>query len=163
MNFRTLFAFDSQDTDEIRLEKFSIFLVAGSCTLAGSVWTAMYYFFFGWGLTTLLPFAFFILVGSSLLISHLTKNHQYAIYMQIICILYISTFIQWSIGGVFNSGFVLVWAFLGPICALMFFSARKSIVWFLLFLTNLAITVLFDDLFASHGQVVSEATKLFFS
>ncbi len=63
----------------------------------------------------------------------------------------------------FDSGFVLIWAFLGPICALMFFSARQSIVWFLLYLTNLALTFLFDEFFASHGRVVPETTKLFFS
>ncbi len=55
MNLRTFFAFDPKDTDEIRLEKFAIFLVAASCCLAGFVWTAMYYFAFGWGLTTILP------------------------------------------------------------------------------------------------------------
>ena len=124
MNIRTFFAFNPSDTDEIRLEKFAIFLVAGSCCLASSVWVAMYYFVFGWGLTTILPLAFILIVGSALVISHLSKNHYYAIYAQIICIIYITAFIQWSIGGVFDSGFVLAWAFCGPICALMFFPVR---------------------------------------
>ena len=162
MNLRTFFAYDLNDTDEIRLEKFAAFLVAGSCCLAAIVWTAMYYIVFGWGLTTLLPLSFAILVGFSLFISHITKNHKYAIYTQIICILYIPTFIQWSIGGVFDSGFVLAWAFLGPICALMFFPVRKSIPWFLLFLLNVVITVILNDFFVSRGQVVSEDTRLVF-
>jgi hypothetical protein len=42
-----VFAFDPKDTEEIRLEKFAAFLVAGSCTFAGCIWTAMYYFVFG--------------------------------------------------------------------------------------------------------------------
>ena len=162
MNLKTFFAFDPQDTDKIRLEKFAIFLVAGACTIAGCIWTAMYYFVFGWGLTTLLPFCFIIIVGSSLIVSHLSKNHHYAIYTQIICIIYITAFIQWSIGGVFDSGFVMVWAFIGPICALMFFSLRQSIIWFLLYLLNLAITVIFNDFFASSDQVVMDNTRLFF-
>ena len=115
MKIQTFFAYDPQDTDEIRVDKFAIFLVATICWLAAFIWTAMYYYFFGFSLTTLLPFLFIIIVGSSLLISHLTRNHRFVIYAQIICIIYITALIQWSIGGVFDSGLVMVWAFLGPI------------------------------------------------
>lgn len=162
MNLRTFFAYDPADTDEIRLEKFAIFLVAGSCCLAGVVWTAMYYAFFGWSVTTLLPFGFVIFVGSALALAHRTKNHYIAIYTQIVCIMYITTLIQWSIGDVFASGFVMVWAFLGPVVALMFFSVRQSIFWFVLYLLNLAITVLFNDFFAARGHTVLEETRLLF-
>ena len=86
---RTFFAYNSKDSEDIRLEKFSAFLVASICTLAGFVWTVMYYFIFGWGLTTLLPALFVIIVGCVLFISHITRNHQYLIYAQIICIIYI--------------------------------------------------------------------------
>jgi len=162
MNFRTFFAYDPRDTEETRLEKFAIFLVAGSCCLAGVVWTAMYYTFFGWGLTAILPLGFVLFVGSALVVSHKTKNHYIAIYTQIICIMYITALIQWSIGDVFDSGFVMVWAFCGPMVALMFFSLRQSIVWFTLYLLNLGISVVFNDFFASQGQAVAENTRLLF-
>ena len=162
MKIQTFFAFDPQDTDEIRVDKFAIFLVASICCLAALIWTGMYYYFFGLSLTTLLPLFFGIVVGSSLLLSHLIKNHYYAIYAQIICIIYITALIQWSIGGVFDSGLVMVWAFLGPMIALMFFSFRVSFLWLLLYILNLAITVIFDDYFTAHGQAVSENTRLFF-
>jgi guanylate cyclase len=55
-----------------------------------------------------------------------------------------------------------VWAFIGPLTALMFFSVRQSTVWFLLYLVNIVITVVFDDYFASQGQVVGDSTRLFF-
>jgi signal transduction histidine kinase len=161
-NFRTFFAYDSKDTEELRLEKFATFLVAGSCTLAGFIWTAMYFVILGWTLTTLLPAFFVIIVGGALVFSHISKNHHYVIYAQIICIIYIPTFIQWSIGGVFDSGLVLVWAFVGPICALMFFSIRQAVFWFLLYLMNLVIAVILNDFFASNGQVTTENTRLFF-
>ena len=66
------------------------------------------------------------------------------------------TRVKWSIGGVFDSGFVLAWATCGPIGALILFPFRKSVIWFLLYLVNVVITVVFDDFFASHGQVVEE-------
>ncbi len=162
MTISRFFAYKSSDSEEIRLEKLATLLVAGSCTLAGMVWTALYYFTFSWGLTAFLPAIFVIVVGSALVISHLSRNHYYAIYAQIVCIIYITTLIQWSIGGVFDSGFVLVWAFLGPLCSLMFFSLKQSGFWFLLYLSNLLITVVFNDFFASHGQVVSTNTRLIF-
>jgi signal transduction histidine kinase len=162
MNISANIAFDPADDPEIRLEKMAIFLLAGACSLAGTAWTAMYWAVFGWGLTTILPLSFVIIVGSALLISHFTKNHYIVIYTQIICIMYITAFIQWSIGGVFDSGVVVLWAFLGPICALMFFSIRQSIVWLLLYLLNLVITVVFNDFFASHGQAVTGTMQLVF-
>ena len=162
MNLKTFFAYEPLDTDSIRLEKFTIFLVAVSCCVAGLAWTAMYYFVFGFGLVTILPFSFVVIVASSLIACHFIRNHQPLVYIQIICVIYITTLIQWSIGGVFESGFVLAWAFIGPIIALMFFSFRHSMIWLLLYLANIGITVVFDDFFSLHGQPVSENTKIFF-
>ena len=162
MNLLTSFAYDPDDTQEIRLDKVAIFLVAGSCCLAGIAWSLMYYLIFGFGLTAVLPILFIIIVGSSLLISHYTRNHYYAIYAEILCIIYITAFIQWSIGGVFDSGFVMVWSFIGPITALMFFSFRQSVVWYVLFVINLVITVAFNEFFASRGYDVTFRTQSFF-
>jgi signal transduction histidine kinase len=156
------FAYNPNDTEEIRLEKIAAFLVAGSCTLAGTIWTVMYHAIFGWGILTFLPVCFVVIVGGAMIISHFSRNHRYTIYAQIICIIYIPSIIQWNLGGVFDSGFVLAWSFVGPICALMFFSIKQSIPWFLLFLVNLAITVLFNDFFAGRGQIVAENIRQLF-
>lgn len=161
-NNQIAFAYSPDDSDEIRLEKLAILLVAGSCCFAGSIWTQLYLFVFGPGLTAALPAIFVILVGASLVVSHYTKKHRYAVYAQIICIMYITMFIQWSIGGVFDSGFVMIWAFLGPIIALMFQSSRKAFYWFLAYLFNLVITVVFSDYFAQFGHAVDEQTKTLF-
>jgi|GEM_PF-5368419 len=64
----------------------------------------MYYVIFGLGLISILPLLFLVIVGSSLIASHITRNHVVTVYTQILCIIYITTFIQWSIGGVFDSG-----------------------------------------------------------
>jgi adenylate cyclase len=162
VNNRWQFAYDPNDTDDVRLEKFAILLVSGSCCVAGVVWSLMYYMIFGPGLISFWPVLFVIIVGTTLVISHITRNHYVAVYGEIACIIFITAFIQWSIGGVLDSGVVLVWAFLGPICALMFFSIRQSVVWFLIYLTILTITVVFDDFFARHGQDVTETVRQLF-
>jgi len=115
-----------------------------------------YYFTFGIVLTTLLPLLFVVPTTISLLISHHTRNLSYAVVTQIVCIIYVPTFVQWSIGGVLDSGFVQIWTLLGPIVGLMFYPIRQAIFWFALYLVNLVITVSFNDFFLIHGQVVEE-------
>jgi class 3 adenylate cyclase len=156
------FAYDPSDTDDVRSEKNSILLVAASCCFFGLVWSAVYYPIFGAGLTTALPLIFVLIVGPALVVSHFTRNHHIAIYAQIVCIIYVTTFIQWSIGDVSDSGFVMAWAFMGPLIALMFFTIRQAIVWQALFLLNIIIGVSFNDFFAAHGQTVTQGERLIF-
>lgn len=156
------FAFQPDDTAEVRSEKFAIFLVSVSCCIAGCIWSAMYFWVFGFGLTAMMPLSFVFIVGLSLLISHLVGNHLIAAYAQIVCIIYITALMQWSIGGIFDSGFVMAWAFCGPITALMYFSIRESAVWFFLYLLNIAITVAFDDYFSAGREIVADSTKILF-
>jgi serine/threonine protein kinase len=163
MSISQSFAFDESDHPLVRRKKQAIFVVAGACCLAGCVWTLMYLAVFGWGLTAALPLAFVVIVGSALAISHTTKNYYYAVYAQIVCIMYITAFIQWSIGGLFDSGFVMAWAFCGPVSALVFFSLRQSAIWFVLYLVNVGITVAFDETFSANALEVSYSVqRLFF-
>ena len=156
------FAFREGDPAPLRVDKTAIFIVASATTVAGLVWTLTYWSLFGWGLTTALPVAFVMIVSLSLLTSHLSGNHLITIYAHIFCIIYIPAFIQWSIGGAFDSGFVLLWSILGPLASLMFLSIRQSVLWFMLFILNLLITVFFDDYFTLHGSEVTQGTKLLF-
>lgn len=156
------FAFREGDPAPLRVDKTAIFIVASATTVAGLVWTLMYWSLFGWGLTTALPFAFVMIVSLSLLTSHLSGNHLITIYAHIFCIIYIPSFIQWNIGGAFDSGLVLLWSILGPLASLMFLSIRQSVLWFMLFILNLLITVFFDDYFTLHGSEVTQGTKLLF-
>ncbi len=162
MPFGILFAHHPEDTDDVRSQKAAIFLVAMSCCLAGLVWTGMYLLAFGPGITAALPFIFVVIVGSSLVLAHLRRNHVIAIYIQIACIVYFTALLQWSIGDVFNSGFVMAWAVMGPLIALMLFSVRQAVVWQSLVVLNILITVLLDDFFSAHAEVVTHNWKLFF-
>ena len=162
MNLKATFACNPNDSEEIRLEKFAIFILALSCSIAGAVWAITYYFIFGWMLISLLPALFTLFVGGTLVISHITKNHRYVIYAQIICIIYIPALIEWDIGGVFNSGFVMVWSILGPLCALIFFPVRQSVIWLILFVVNVVISAVFNDFFEQYGINVPSQTRIIF-
>ncbi len=161
-SFIKRFAYDAADSDDVRSEKASIFLVAAACSFFGLVWAATYYATFGASLTAALPLIFSLIVGPALAVSHISRNHHIAIYAQIICIIYVTTFIQWSIGDLFDSGFVMAWAFLGPLIALMFFTIRQAAVWQGLFLLNIVISVVFNSFFVTHGQTVTQGERLVF-
>jgi guanylate cyclase len=159
---RDRFAFDQTDTVEDRSAKFAALIVAGSCCVAGIAWTAMYWIVFGWGFVAALPLSFVLVVGASIGVAHRRRDHRYAIYAQIVCIVYITALIQWSIGGVFDAGAVMVWAFLGPVTALAFLPLRQSLAWLSLFLVNVIVTVALDDTFADRALEVSDTTQRFF-
>jgi guanylate cyclase len=161
-SFYERFAAKSGDTQDIKSRKIAVFLLAMSCSLAGLLWSGIYAVVFGAVLATFLPSLFTIIVGSSLVISHLTKNHRISIYAQIVSILVITTTIQWTIGGLFDSGLVLLWAILAPLGALMFFSLKRSLPWFVLFFLALAITVSFDGYFADNALDVDDNLRRFF-
>lgn len=156
------FAYDERDSDPIRAEKSAIFIVAAACCLAGAVWSLMYTSVFGWGLVAALPLGFTIIVGTALIVAHLTRRHRIAVHAQLASIILITAALQWSIGGLFDSGFVLAWAFLGPLGALFFFSFRRAIPWFVLFIGCLVVTVAFDGYFSSHARDMPPAIRALF-
>ena len=156
------FAGDAGEPAELKAEKFAIFLVAICCCLAGCVWAAMYFVVFGPGLTPLLPLVFVLVVGASLIVAHVTGNHRIAAYSQIVGIIVLTSVVQWHVGGIFDSGFVMAWAFCGPIVALMYFPVRESAFWLVLYLVCIAITGAFENQFADGRQVIADETKTMF-
>jgi len=162
LSFYSRFAAEPGDTQDIRSRKTAIFLLAASCSFAGILWGTIRAVVFGLGIAALIPVVFSIIVGSSLVVSHWTTNHRIAIYTQIASIIGITAVLQWTIGGMFDSGLVLLWAILGPLGALMFLSRKQSVPWFVLFLVVLLITVIFDGYFADHAMNVDEDVRRFF-
>jgi guanylate cyclase len=156
------FAFDADDTSSVRSEKNTIFLIALSCSIAGFVWGLAYAAILGNELATVFPFVFTAVVGSSLVISHVTKNHLYAVYAQTASIIVFTGLIQWSIGGLFDSGIVMVWAAIGPLGALLFFTPKKAMPFFALYFCVLVITVGFDSYFSKNVLDVSDSFKQIF-
>jgi guanylate cyclase len=150
------------DQEEVRLEKTTIFIVASLTTVAGVIWFVTYLLVYGWGLVTVLPLIGSTLVGAMMIVSHLTKNHYYTAYTQIFGITQITALIQWSAGGLLDSGLPILWSICGPIAALALFPARRAAIVFALYLVNIVITVVFDDTFAAHGTDLPYDTQRWF-
>ena len=55
------------DSDETSFRKLLLLWIVLTHCLCAIVWTAMYYYIFGWGQIAFLPFLFLIIVGVALI------------------------------------------------------------------------------------------------
>ena len=156
------FAGRATDADDVMAQKGAAFVVAGSCCVAGLIWSGVYLAVFGWGLTAALPAAFVVVVGGAMVVAHVRRDHRIAVYVQIVCIIGITAAIQWSIGGLSESGLVILWAFVGPMTALVFLSLREATAWFVVYLAVVVASVALEDSLVDGGVVVSDGTQLAF-
>ena len=157
------YAYNYLDSDEVRLDKSLILIISVCCSICGLALSGIYYIFLGFRITTVLPLIFTALVTLSIFISHSTSNYKLLVYVQIICISIITTLIQWSLGSIYNSGFVLSWCFLSPLGAALFLDVKQSKIWMLLFLIIIGISVIFAPTLSSNGIEVTENAHIIFS
>ena len=123
----------------------------------------MYYTVFGMGVTAILPWSFIIIVGSSILYSSISKNVRPTIYALLTCIVWLSAFIQWSIGSTHNAGYVIAWSFLGPIGAILFLNKKQSVFWMAQFILIVLISFLFEPkLLGAELQIKENVRTMFY-
>ncbi len=157
------FARREGDSAEVSFSKLLILFIALTCCLCGLCWSALYFFVFGAGVISFLPLLFVLIVGSAIPVSHYLRNHKILVYAQIVCIMWVTALIQWSIGSIDQSGFVTAWSFVGPLVALIFLSFRESIVWMVMFILIILISTIFEPvLFGSRPLVSTHTRGLFY-
>ena len=154
------YEYNASDSAEIRLEKSLIFLVASFCCICGIIWGYVFFLCLGFGLTSALPFLFVVIVFPSIAASHYFSNYKILVHMQVICITWVPCVIQWSLGSVHDSGFILTWCFLGPLGALLYLNEKHAIFWMLVFILIVCISVIFVPCFSEDADQVSEGFRL---
>ena len=109
----------STDREQQRLRKVVLLLLAGTYTVLGILWGGAY-LALGFPLAGGIPLAYSVLSGAGLLYFLRSKHYGILCYSQLLLILFLPFFLQWSLGGFAISGAVILWAILSPIGALMF-------------------------------------------
>ena len=156
------YGYNALDSDELRLTKSLVLIVATSCSICGLVWAGFYSYFLGFGLTAKIPLVFVAIVAPSIFISHFIGNYKLLVYAQLACITWISALIQWSLGSINDSGFVIAWCFLGPIGALLFLNQKSAKKWMLMFLIIVCVTAIGFPPLSSDGEKVTENVRTIF-
>lgn len=104
----------------------------------------------GYALMAITPYVYLIFSYVSLFVFYRTQRYHYFIFTQLIMLLVMPFFLQWTIGGYQAAGGVAIWAILSPIGALMILGTRKSLPWFMLFVFLAGFSWLFNDLFSGN-------------
>lgn len=113
----------------------------------------------GYALMAITPYVYLIFSYVSLFVFYRTQRYHYFIFTQLIMLLVMPFFLQWTIGGYQAAGGVAIWAILSPIGALMILGTRKSLPWFMLFIVLSAFSWLFNDLFAVNLMPMPASVK----
>ncbi len=116
--------------EEQRLRKAVLLLLACIYTVLGMLWGGAY-LALGLPLSGSIPLAYSVLSGAALIYFLRSKHYGILCYSQLILILLLPFFLQWSLGGFAVSGAVIIWAILSPIGALMFAGTMRSVPWFI--------------------------------
>jgi PAS domain S-box-containing protein len=156
------FDYNVSDTKEKRIAKSLILIISILCSFCGLVWGGIYYFFLGFGLTTMLPLIFAVIVIPTIFISHYACNYKILVHTQIICISLVPALIQWSLGSINDSGFVIVWCFLSPLGASLFLTNKHAKIWMFIFLSIIAVTVIITPTFSLDSAKVTKSAQILF-
>jgi signal transduction histidine kinase len=156
------YSYKAGDSEELRLTKSLVIIVAAFCSICGLIWTGFYCYSLGFGLTAIIPLVFVAIVVPSIFISHFIGNYKLLAYAQLVCIIWVPALIQWSLGSINDSGFVIFWCFLGPIGALLFLDQKSAKRWMLMFLIIFCVTAIGFPPLSSDGEKVTENVRTIF-
>ena len=117
----------------------------GVTTLAPVVWLLLCNWF-GLQLSSAIPFGYQLLSVITLLL-YLTNGHfELFRISQSALFLFFPFVLQWSMGNVVASSGVVMWGLMAPVTAVLLYSARESMPWFVAYVVLIAATTLADGM-----------------
>lgn len=121
------------DSDDLRIRKRYLLLMALLILPAGLIWGAIYWAF-GEETAALAPWTYVVLSIVSILIFAFTKNYALFRFSELALILVLPFVLGLTLGGFVNSSAVVLWSLLAPIGALIFDGSRHAMRWFVAYL-----------------------------
>ncbi|MCB0545423.1 MAG: adenylate/guanylate cyclase domain-containing protein [Saprospiraceae bacterium] len=149
------------DTEDVRIRKQTLTMISVLISAAGLVWGSMYAAL-GLPVTAMFPYAYSLLMGLAIIIFHNTKNFSLLLNTELVLILLLPFFVQWSIGGFAASGVVMLWAILSPMGALLFRGIRHAIFWFSVYIFLTVASIYFEQFLDLPRPTISSPINLIF-
>jgi class 3 adenylate cyclase len=131
------------DSEELRLRKTLLIFASGLMNMAAIVWLAIYWAL-GLKLPTTIPLAYQLISAVILAVYLKTRNFDFFRFAQLSLFLFAPFVIQWSIGSFVNSSGIVLLALLAPVGAMVVYSSRESIPWFVAYVVLTALSGAFD-------------------
>ena len=127
------------DNDDLRLKKVVLLFTCGLMIAAAGIWLVLYKML-GLPVSASLPFAFQLVSLATLLVYLCTLNFSMFRAVQLGMFLFVPFVVQWSIGNFVSASGVILWGLLAPVGAVLLYSARESIPWFVAYIVLLLLT-----------------------
>ena len=128
---------EPDDADDVKLKKSLLMFAMGLTVAAPVLWLALYGAM-GLNLPASVPFGYQLVSLGTLLVYLVTRNFDLFRVLQLSLYLFFPFVLQWQLGDFITaSGFVL-WGLLAPIVAVLVYSPRDSIPWFVAYIVLIA-------------------------
>ena len=141
---------EPDDSDDLKLKKSLLMFAMGLTTAAPVLWLALYWLM-GLNLPASVPFGYQLVSLGTLILYLVTRNFDLFRVMQLALYLFFPFVLQWQIGDFITaSGFVL-WGLLAPVGAILVYSPRDSIPWFVAYIVLIVAAAGADFYLFSEG------------
>ncbi|HEY9397818.1 MAG TPA: adenylate/guanylate cyclase domain-containing protein [Burkholderiales bacterium] len=155
------------DSEELRLKKSLLMFAMGLTTIAPVAWLVVYWAL-GSKISATVPFAYQLVSLSTLVLYLATRNFGLFRILQLSLYLFFPFFLQWSLGNFITSSGVVLWGLLAPVGAILVYSARDSIPWFVAYIALIAVSAFFDYQLADAAattalQIPQQASVIIFA
>ena len=121
------------DSEELRLRKVVLLFACGLMIAAAALWLALYQAL-GLPVSASLPVAFQLASLAALVYYLVTLNFDVFRATQLGLFLFVPFVVQWSIGNFVSASGMILWGLLAPVGAIVLYSARESIPWFVAYI-----------------------------
>ena len=157
-------AISDADSEEDRLRKTLLIFASAMMGVGSMLWLVIYWAM-GIKFSATVPFAYIVATAISLAIYLRTLNFDVFRLTQLSLFLFVPFVMQWSIGSYVSSSGVMLWALLAPIGAILIYSARESIPWFVAYVILAVVSGVFDFYLASElpKNVSMQTIAVFFA
>ncbi len=144
-------------------DKLTLFSISCVFFCIGSLESFIFYSLVGVKIPSILSFALSVSMLLSCLILFQYKSLFVHTLLTLSSLLVFPFLIQWSLGGIQSSNFVLILSFLSPILSFYYQNLKTSLIWFVLFCFLVLVSFFYDSSFLSwFGEATQkEYSKMF--
>ena len=152
---------DSNDSDEVRLQKSFLVLASFMFIAAGTLWGILY-FLFGHFVAGSIPLSYAIVSSLSVIVFHLTRRYRFFLFSQLLLILFLPFLLLIALGGFVKSSAVILWSLLPPLGALLFDEPRRALRWLVAYLGLAVISGFLESRPLSSSSLSPTVVTIFF-
>jgi len=131
------------DSEELKLRKQLLLFAMGLMTATPVLWLALYWMM-GLDISASLPFGYQLVSLATLIAYIVARNFNFFRAAQLCLFLFFPFVLQWKLGNFISASGVVLWGLMAPIGAILLYSPRESIPWFVAYVVLIAASAIVD-------------------